>query len=456
MMLAVMSRQRNILEKLIILCAYVIGSAFIFLAFILSANQGLKTLYSIGFLPVLEKTAAVSFLFGVVLLTIGYLYLSYTFTNSKSIKFVVILFTLSCALYFLLPPFLSPDHTIYYRQAWLFCIKGLNPYKTMALGHPDAPGAGWIPPRVFELVPYGPLWVLLASLIYILSSGHLMIGILLFKLLMLFSYLIILVLLSRILRYLGSDGKLQSMIYFGAHPLVLLESLGMSHNDLVAIALIFIGIYTQMKWMDQKWIALLFSLVATLFKVTAIISALIFWFWLFQSSGRKTECLKITFKIGLGFLLIFLLSSIPFISEWQDLLFPLGKNLLNVPFEIRFSPVIMIRNLLYMASEAANLDISYNLINGVVSLFFIFICFFVIIILCLKAKSFEQHLRLLGICYFILTLSQAYWRAWYVLWPVSFAALAPTNRWSKIIAIYGLLAIGTNIVTRSNGIYFFG
>jgi hypothetical protein len=131
-------------------------------------------------------------------------------------------------------PFLSHDFFNYLFDAKIVTFYHQNPYLKRALDFPNDP---WIRFMhwTHRTYPYGPAFLLLTLAPSLLSFGKFLLDFFLFKLLFIGFYLISVYLLQKKNKYWA--------VLFATHPLVLVEGLMNTHNDLIGIALVFIALY---------------------------------------------------------------------------------------------------------------------------------------------------------------------------------------------------------------------
>lgn len=135
-------------------------------------------------------------------------------------------------------PFLSHDFFNYMFDAKIFTFYHQNPYLQKAL---DYPGDQWIRFMhwTHRTYPYGPIFLILSFIPAFLGLGKFSLSFLLFKAFFIFCYVISVYLLNKL------DKKWAVM--FATSPLIIIEGLVSSHNDIVAVALGIIGVYFILK-----------------------------------------------------------------------------------------------------------------------------------------------------------------------------------------------------------------
>ena len=131
-------------------------------------------------------------------------------------------------------PLLSHDFFNYMFDAKIFTYYHQNPYLKKALDFPKDP---WIRFMhwTHRTYPYGPVFLALSLIPSFLGFGKFLPSYILFKLFFISAYLLSVWLLNKTSRRLA--------ITFATHPLVIIEGLINSHNDLIGVALAIAGLY---------------------------------------------------------------------------------------------------------------------------------------------------------------------------------------------------------------------
>lgn len=149
-------------------------------------------------------------------------------------------------------PFLSHDFFNYIFDAKILTVYGQNPYLHKAL---DYPTDEWL--RFMHWThrsyPYGPFFLVLTLIPSYLAVGKFILNYFFFKALFVGLY-------GLGVYFLGKLDK-RSAIEFATHPLIIIEGVVATHNDLIAVALGIIGFYYLFK-QNQVWGRVLFVLSA--------------------------------------------------------------------------------------------------------------------------------------------------------------------------------------------------
>ncbi len=131
-------------------------------------------------------------------------------------------------------PFLSHDFFNYLFDAKIVTFYGKNPYLFRAL---DFPSDQWVRFMhwTHRTYPYGPAFLLLTLIPSFFSFGKLILAYLFFKLLFIGLYI-------SAVWALEKENRV-SAVFFATHPLIIVEGLINSHNDIVGVSIALIGIY---------------------------------------------------------------------------------------------------------------------------------------------------------------------------------------------------------------------
>ncbi len=143
---------------------------------------------------------------------------------------------------------------IYYRE---------NPYLHNALNYPNDPMLSFLE-WVHRPYPYGPVWLGLTGPLYFLGHDRLIPTFFLFKALISIFFLGTAYFIDKLSRAIGKDKNNHSLIFFALNPLILIESLVSSHNDIVMIFFAVAGVYFLFK--SKTVFGFLFLLFSALVK----------------------------------------------------------------------------------------------------------------------------------------------------------------------------------------------
>lgn len=267
-------------------------------------------------------------------------------------------------------PFLSHDFFNYLFDAKILTFYHENPYVMKALDFPYDP---WI--RFMHWThrsyPYGPFFLVLTLVPSFLSGAKFIVDYLLFKLLFAVFYLIAVIFLTRIKKIYG--------LFFATHPVVLLEGLVNSHNDLIAVAFGTVGVYYLVK-KGRPYLGTLFMILSLGIKY------LTFPFLLLSKKDKRRNYLALA---GFGGILLYTI----FFKELQPWYF------LNLFILLPFFEVLMLESWIF----SVGLMLSYysfvrlgewTMVGDTPLKYFIILVFLVLNIVYLKVRGTMVKQRL--------------------------------------------------------------
>jgi len=159
-----------------------------------------------------------------------------------SVKAVVVFSIFASGILFLSYNAFSYDLFNYIFDAKIITEYGDNPYERKALDYPEDPSLGFMR-WTHRVYPYGPVWLLMSVPLSYASMGSLLLNMILFKGIALFSYLGSVLLLKKIIEIIGLKRVGFHLGLFALHPLVIVESLVSAHNDIVMMFFLIIALY---------------------------------------------------------------------------------------------------------------------------------------------------------------------------------------------------------------------
>lgn len=136
--------------------------------------------------------------------------------------------------------------------------------------------------------PYGPLWQLLSYLLTGLTGPRLLAGLLAFKGLLIGCHLLNVWLVHQLARELDADRPDAVALAYGWHPLLLYETAGNGHNDILMLTLLLLALWLFTRWGAERVGALPLVVAATLAKYVAALwlPALAFAIWRRERARR--------------------------------------------------------------------------------------------------------------------------------------------------------------------------
>lgn len=191
-----------------------------------------------------------------------FLYLTHKDRIKK--KFIWSIILLSSVILVLSYNAFSYDLFNYIFDAKIITFYHQNPYLHKALDYPGDPMLGFMH-WTHRLYPYGPLWLGLTVPLSLLGSHIFWITFFLFKFLIGGFYLGSVYLLYQINKKILPKYQNFNLVLFSLNPLVLIESLVSSHNDIVMIFFALLGVYLFLQ--GKRILSLLLIILSALVKI---------------------------------------------------------------------------------------------------------------------------------------------------------------------------------------------
>lgn len=241
-----------------------------------------------------------------IILLIGLFVFNYRATKQYQRINVLLLAGIAALLSIISYPFLSHDFFNYLFDAKILTVYHQNPYLHKALDFPNDP---WIRFMHWTIrtYPYGPTFLPITLVPSFLALGKFFLNVVLFKSVFAGFYFMAVYYLHKI------DKKLA--VFFATSPLIIVEGLMNSHNDIIAVSCGIIGIYYLLNNSRTKS-ALFFLLSAGIKYITAPLLLLPMTV-ISTSTARRNLSQIISFL--LTFFLIFYLSFTGEIQPWYFL-----------------------------------------------------------------------------------------------------------------------------------------
>jgi hypothetical protein len=168
-------------------------------------------------------------------------------------------------LFILAYPALSHDLFNYITTSKVAFFHGENPYLIMPIEIPEEPFLAFTR-AANKVALYGPVWILLTAVPWIIGGGNIWTSIVTFKILLAFSYILTAYLIYK------ETKSMKNVLFFALNPLVVIEVLLSGHNDLVMMALAIAGSILMFSptW-KRKLSGLVLVLLSTLVKGSSIV-----------------------------------------------------------------------------------------------------------------------------------------------------------------------------------------
>ena len=220
--------------------------------------------------------------------------------TQKILMNLIILSVVFLFLYY--PAILSYDIFNYICTAKVLFWYQENPFIVMPIEFIGDPYLGFTH-AANKVALYGPSWVSMTGLPYLMGFNNFILTLFNFKLFVLTFYFGIIYLIHKL------TGKTENVAYFALSPLVLIETFVSGHNDVSMMFFALLSIYLLKK--ERIYLALVFLIFSVLIKYATIFLLPIFIYYIFlKIKKRKINWDKIYILSAFLMLFIFLLSPI--------------------------------------------------------------------------------------------------------------------------------------------------
>lgn len=142
-----------------------------------------------------------------------------------------------------------------------------NPYLHKALDYSGDPMLSFMQ-WTHRVYPYGPVWLALTVPVSLIGFNVFLLTFFLFKFLIAGFYLGSVYLIYKINQKINSEKAIFNTVFFALNPLVIIESLVSSHNDVVMIFFALLGIYSF--FLKKKILAIILIIFSSQVKIPSI------------------------------------------------------------------------------------------------------------------------------------------------------------------------------------------
>lgn len=218
----------------------------------------------------------------------------------------------------------SYDLFNYIFDAKIFTHYHLNPYLFKALDFPGDPMLAFMH-WTHRTYPYGPVWLGITIPLSFLGMNVFVPTMILFKSLMAGSFLGSVYMIRKISKLISPKTTVLSMVLFACNPLIIIESLVSSHQDVVMIFLSFVAVYFLLRRNYLRACLFLFLSIGIKYATVFLLPIfLVVWFlqwkkkkidweWVFTISGVVMVPAIILATLRANFQPWYLLFSLPYV-----------------------------------------------------------------------------------------------------------------------------------------------
>ena len=315
----------------------------------------LKNFYS-GFAFSYRLLTTIFYVFSIVIFFIFYGIFIYLGAKKKiNLKEIFMLLSMITVILFLsYPAMLSYDIFNYIATSKVLFFYHENPYIVMPIEFTGDPFLAFTH-ATNKIALYGPVWTTLTGVPYFLGFGNFVINLFELKLLIGVFYLAATFLVWKISK------NMMSLILFAFNPLVIIETLVSSHNDIVMIFLALLSFFLLMQ--KKIFLGALFLILSIFIKYTTALLVPVFLFMIWKTIKKKEiHFEKIYYYSCILMYIAFLLSPIreeiyPWYAVWfLSFIFLVidNKFLINVSIVFSFSLLLRYVPYIFTGTYAGN------------------------------------------------------------------------------------------------------
>lgn len=244
------------------------------------------------------------YIFLILTLLLGVLAMLYAYKNPppRAWTYATTIFVAFIFLFF--PPLVSGDALTSLLRVKIFALTKTNPY---IIAPSQFPGDPWISGTSWRHIPmpYGPLWTLFSMIFFPFIKGSLASALFVYKLVISAAAVACGRILFKISERLETNGRKTELLFLW-NPLLLLTVFSDSHNDILMMLLLLLGLFFLLK--DKYQFALLALTGSILIKYATILVLPFFLLAIYRKLGNIKAILKTTLPaliMSLGFFYIF-------------------------------------------------------------------------------------------------------------------------------------------------------
>lgn len=295
------------------------------------------------------------------------------------------------------------------RVLW---VHGENPLTIAPGNFPYPIGYSW----AGQPAPYGPLWPILAGPAVLLTGDHYLVGLYAFKLIAAASYLGCAVMIWRLVARTRPGEEALAVVLFAWNPFVALRVVGNGHNDLVMMFFVLVALELALRrhW-NYAFVA--FACSALVKYVSLLLGPPLLLYLLFQAEGSPRQKLGTAAEaLALAALTVIVI----FAPLWEGL--ATFDTVRGEADKVITSTPLLIGLLISGPPEDPE---TVETVRTVLRVAFLGIY----VLLIWQARRSFDHLVVASftILFLYLLVPTGWFRPWYMLWPVTLAALRPRS-----------------------------
>lgn len=184
----------------------------------------------------------------------------------KTKDFIILILLTTLLLSFSYNAF-SYDLFNYIFDAKIITFYHQNPYLHRALDYPADPMLSFMR-WTHRVYPYGPVWLALSVPVSLIGFNIFLLTFFLFKFLIAGFYLGTVYMIYKLNQRINPDSAIFNTAFFALNPLVIIESLVSSHNDVAMVFFALLGIYLFI--LKKKILAIILIILSSQVKIPTI------------------------------------------------------------------------------------------------------------------------------------------------------------------------------------------
>lgn len=300
----------------------------------------------------------------------------------------------------------------YQASSRVLWVHGENPLTVAPGNFPYPIGYSWAD----QPAPYGPLWPILAAPVVLLTGDHYLAGLYGFKLIAAASYLGCAFMIWRLVSRTRPGAETLAVVLFAWNPFVVIRVVGNGHNDLVMMLFLLIAFELAL---ERRWNYAFVALACSaLVKYVSLLLGfpLLLYLWQHAEGDPKTKLLVAGQALGLAALTVLVV----FAPLWEGL--STFDTVREEASKIITSTPLLVG--LLISGPPGDPD-TIDEVRMVLRVAFVGIY----LVLSWQARRSFDHLLVASftILFLYLILPTGWFRPWYMLWPVTLAALRPRS-----------------------------
>jgi hypothetical protein len=342
-----------------------------------------------------------------------------------------------CTLLMLAYPTAAIDVLIYAVRTRGWALYDMNPLATAPQNLPGDVWVGLAAEWADAPSPYGPLWEGISRAAFYLAGGRFLEHVLLLKAIAAGAHIASAALVALILKNLKPQQAMLGTTAFALNPLLLLESAGNGHNDILVVLFMLLAVWLSLPPQGRtppirsQWLVLPALATAALVKITPVLVLPFFALFLLhqcQTRGKQLVLLGVNAGLAAAVGIGGMLTLWPGWDVWA--VRDLGSGAGRSPFALL---VLLLRP--WFGTNAA-FDLTRYLLMGTFMLIYVWL-----LITASRGPKTPFHLLILpsaAAMFWYIVLPNQQYHAWYLLWPFAFAVLLIPHPLFDRLAILGL------------------